>query len=212
MIRVYVWLPVGANVGHVSAQIGQHDEPDAIYVSWWPAGAKDLDKRRTGRASSLSDDKLAEKSEPHKVRDIDGLCENDAAAWWEKFLSQDDPEYNLPKQNCAWAVVSVLKAGGADDHFPWYHLLKKYNVEGPLWFNTQRAIWKYVSKVQEVLNSEDNLKINWKGSLKKAITIATIDLADDLIPTWSPRDTLDFCDHLISGIQKEQGNLKLPPK
>jgi hypothetical protein len=128
MIRVHVWLPNEQSVGHSSAEIGTAGEDHATYVSWWPtAEVSSIGSVTGGATPSLSYD-IGKKTVPDRTLDIEGLDEAETSIWWINFTRKPDAKYSLPIQNCSWAVVSALKAGGADKFFPWHQIFERLNV------------------------------------------------------------------------------------
>lgn len=122
MITVNAWYPHGDNVGHASAQIGNH-----AYVSWWPSGAH-WKQRQPGLDNTFEGDVRSEADrQPDERVHVRRLDEVAAAAWWRALLDARG-QYQAAGQNCAWAVISALKAGGADERIGWTHALSKYNV------------------------------------------------------------------------------------
>jgi hypothetical protein len=199
MIRINVWFPDLEKVGHSSAIIGCESEPCSAYVSWWPSGDGSILKPNIGAGSSEAADIAAEGGPPHATREINGLREDEAAKWWNEFLEGRMAYYDLILQNCCWAVVSALKAGGADQFFPWYKIFHKYN------FNTVKTpdtdtFFQYLKSAFKLSqqNNDHPRKDRWTFALKRPM----VDLFDETSYAWSPRDVLTYCDHLLAGINR----------
>ena len=120
MITVNVWFPNGRNVGHASAQIGANE-----YVSWWPTSS--WLKKRPGVAKTLAGDIEAEGGPPNASHVVRGLDQAAAQRWWVALKSQG-AVYSAARFNCAWAVITMLKAAGADERINWTRALAQYNV------------------------------------------------------------------------------------
>ena len=120
MITTTVWYPTGGNVGHASARIGTQG-----YVSWWPTG--DWKRSLPGGAQTFDDDVAAEGRQPDASHTVVGLDEAAGLRWW-RALVQGGGAYQAARYNCAWAVINMLKAAGADARIAWHSLQAKYNV------------------------------------------------------------------------------------
>jgi hypothetical protein len=196
MIRVYIWLPDSHNVGHASAQILADRETE--YVSWWP-GHTSVFKPQRGQCLTYAQDLANERRESDHQHEFDNLDDGAAARWWREFLSKEEPQYRLSSTNCSWAVVNALKAGGADSCFPWYRLLEKYNLKS-LRIPDESALVEYLMGVFKLVHNG--------SSLTFAIKRPLIDFADDILTTWSPRDTHNYCTLLRDGIRGD--DIKFP--
>jgi hypothetical protein len=199
MIRVNIWLPDSCNVGHTSAEISCAGPSYSTYVSWWP-NYDNILKAHEGRSCTYEEDMRAE-GRPSDVRhEIETLDEMASAKWWTEFLASEKPNYKLGGTNCSWAVVSALKAGGSDSCFPWFRLLEKHNLKN-LSLPKEEALLYYLLRVFTLVREGNS----WEFAFSRPL----IDLADDTLPVWSPRDAHAYCRLLIAGIRGED-LLKLP--
>lgn len=123
MITVYIWNPSGTNVGHASAKI-QGISKNA-YISWWPKNS--WKESLPGSVNSEQGDIEAEGRKPDDKCVLYGLNEVAGIAWWENLLTRKG-HYQATTNNCAWAVISMLKASGADKKISWTSVMTRYNV------------------------------------------------------------------------------------
>ena len=195
MIRVHIWNPDSENVGHAAADIQCATSHD--YISWWP-NEPTIYKKVIGQNLTHAEDVANEGRKPDLTHEFSDLDSDSASNWWQEFLN-DDPMYHLGSTNCSWAVVSALKAAGADARFPWHRLLEKHNLKNLHLPNT--------GTLKKYLISVFNLKRDG-NSWKFASTRPLIDTLDDLLPAWSPRDTDGYCRLLDLGIRN--ADLKFP--
>lgn len=125
MITVFTWSPKGTNVGHAAASIGGGRGGDG-YVSWWPTA--DWKETHPGGASTFANDVKSEGGrQPDGRVQIPGLNEPAGKKWWRSLKARRG-SYSASNNNCAWAVITMLKAAGADDRIHWTDASKKYNV------------------------------------------------------------------------------------
>lgn len=207
MIRVYFWLPNDADVGHSSAQIGCTNEGYAAYVSWWPSVPVNSPKPVSGRANSFATDVAIEKRNADVTFDIEGLDEVAASSWWSSFLATSTSDYNLRSNNCSWAVVAALKAGGSDAFFPWHQFFEKSNIPTtnlPGLIDGS-ALPSIISKYGQHV-----IRLYLEGHyFRFSIKRPLIEIADDYLSVWSPKDALAYCSVLENNIRRVKAGGKL---
>lgn len=171
MIRIHVWFPHGTQVGHAAAQIGHVDDADS-YVSWWPSDPARWKEVRAGAANSYEADKDSEKRDSDEQRLLYGLDEPAAKRWWGS-LRQRQGSYAATTHNCAWAVISMLKAAGGDKYIHWTRTLSKYNV----------SLGMFIPMVCAI------------GSARGG----GMTVVDNCTQIWTPSDVLRYADAVIHG-------------
>ena len=195
MIRVHIWHPDSTNVGHAAAELSGTASTE--YVSWWP-NEPTIAKKVIGQQLTFAEDVASEGRSPDTTHQFDDLDPDAASQWWLDFLA-NDPHYHLGSTNCSWAVVSALKAAGADARFPWHRLLEKHNLKH-LHLPNAGTLKRYLISVFN-LKRDGN---SWDFATMRPL----IDMLDDLLPVWSPRDTDHYCHLLDLGIRG--ADLKFP--
>ena len=207
MIQIFIWLPKGRNVGHISLQIGKSGDQHGTYISWWPRNQLNLYKKASGAGQSLQDDVLCESRcaditiEFNQPNDGNGLDEVAIAEWWNTFVSKKH-EYGLGGKNCSWAVIQALRAGGSDKYFPWYKLNVQRNIplKNALLPVLATAIRLMILHGDVVASTHVVLGLNryaksFLGGLKPSgsLKLAAVAVADEFSSVWSPHDALTYC-------------------
>ena len=108
MIKVHVWLPDHAHVGHTALTIGN------VYVSFWPdgtAGKKDLKIKRSHPGTfmtSLRDDVINEGNRQPITVTISNNMDEDKLLDHIVDLQANMPRYQLARNNCSHVVAECL--------------------------------------------------------------------------------------------------------
>lgn len=111
MIKIYVWLPDGNNVGHTAMQVR------GTYISFWPEGgasAKDLKLKRSqpgAYADELKSDIDSEGGREPIVIELTNLDEYAILKYFAE-ISQNKPRYQILRNNCSHMIAHCLMAGG----------------------------------------------------------------------------------------------------
>jgi len=178
-IEVNIWMPNAYDVGHASLAVKDH-----TYISWWPT--EDPLKARPGAAPSFSGDVSAEGRLPDLVVRLHDLQADKICEWWDNFIAAKNT-YSLSNQNCSWAVVTALKAGGSDSFFQWHRLLEVKNLKKP--------VRNVLSPTSSIIRFAWNLseKVLSGAETRRAFKRSVVDVANDFSPTWSPEDVLTYC-------------------
>lgn len=195
MIRVYVWNPHGQNVGHAAAQIGPASDRDG-YVSWWPGGQNGESwlKSQAGAAPTFEDDVRSEGDrQPDSVCTVARLDEGAAKRWWQALRARRG-QYSGTNQNCAWAVIMALKAGGADERIRWNGSLARCNI--PLGIATPHlCAAAFITIVgQQAAGAASNVVERTFGIQSGAVndflqsSRPTMAFADHCTTIWTPAD------------------------
>jgi len=193
MIQVYVWNPRGLNVGHAAAQIGPASDRDG-YVSWWPTNEERWKESQAGAAPTFEDDVRSEGDrQPDSVRTVARLDEGAAKRWWQALRARRG-QYSGMNQNCAWAVIMALKAGGADDRIQWDGSLARYNI--PLAIATPHLCAAAVITIigQRAAGTASNIVERTFGVQSPAVndflqsSKPTVAFADHCTTIWTPAD------------------------
>jgi hypothetical protein len=131
-VRINVWYPAGANVGHASIEI------DHVYMSWWPDASANKLKMLLevfaggpGQAPTYQDDRLMEgNKDPDWYGEYFGWDRDDeAVALWRRIYFSDlqkglsaarsgqkGANYNFVTNNCCDVVDQMLEKAGAYDY------------------------------------------------------------------------------------------------
>lgn len=110
MVKVHVWLPDSAHVGHAALTIG------TVYVSFWPqteANKKDLKIKRSQPGAfnaSLHDDIRSEGDRQPVTVTIANRVDEDALLDHIAELQRTMPRYQLARNNCSHVVAECLYA------------------------------------------------------------------------------------------------------
>lgn len=116
MIKVYVWLPHGGQVGHTAMLVKSE------YISFWPEGGadkKDLKLKRSQPGQfveSLAKDIQNEGGVAPVVVEVHNLNE-DAVLNHIAEIQAAGPKYQIMRHNCSHVVAHCLMAGGARPSF-----------------------------------------------------------------------------------------------
>jgi hypothetical protein len=222
MIRVFLWLPKGDNVGHTSLEIEEADNPLTEYISWWPSASLNQLKKAPGTTQSLADDIRCEGRPPdvsielEELESRQGLDENAIRRWWRTFQAQN-LEYGLGGKNCSWVVVSALQVGGSDKFFPWYKINVKKNIPMKtvliplivplLRFVTIQDIPIMPAALRVFNTYVKSFTKQVKGG--RSMKLAAVAAVDEFSSIWSPQDALAFCIVLKENLDRTKAGATL---
>ncbi|MGZ8471225.1 MAG: hypothetical protein ACXWZ7_17635 [Gemmatirosa sp.] len=128
---IFVWRPVGVNVGHASLSVGR-----GTYISWWPSDEHVLDS--PAQSSGMRADKGFEghpgppRNPDYASAPITGLDEDRIVSWWAEMSgrrpddnsrSRHEPlpaigRFKLLGANCSNMVARALLVGGLPQRYP----------------------------------------------------------------------------------------------
>lgn len=141
--NIYLWETASSmlSFGHISLEL-----PNKVYISFWPdteTGKCDM-KHEQGNSKCFKTfhEETEEKGYPNCTLEVQNLNITAISEWWNTFSNQD-PKYNVWKQNCASVVLDALSQGN-----PWF--------KGFGYVKTPKAVFRITQhyvKNEQVTNS-----------------------------------------------------------
>jgi hypothetical protein len=144
MIKVFVWAPIGATLGHAACDI-HSGESRHLYASWWPIHGGEVkfgDRAHLNR--TFANDYREEGRHPTYTIDLTGGFEDSAIRWWREGFLQLSPRWSLFSENCSWVVAQILKiafpSGILDGDDAWNTIWTPMDVARYAWTIQRRLV------------------------------------------------------------------------